>query len=141
MKRALTFLIATVVACSSTKSTSVNLIAYTGTYDLVSIDGVLLPAGAGDDGGNHYVALSGNTILRVDGSFTKNHLIATYNSANVQTETIPYVYNGNYEIVGTRISFNYPANATEAAHSVVGDIDGGVIVQTSVAKSWRFVRK
>src|SRR5688500_4185406 len=111
MKSGLTFLIATLVACSG--STSPNPAFYTGTYVLVSIDGVPLPANIDFDGGNRYVALSGNTILRVDGSFTKNHSIATYNSANVLTETVPWVYSGNYAIVGSRITFNYPANAKD----------------------------
>ena len=140
MKFGLTFVIATLMACSG--STTPNPVFYAGTYVLVSVDGVLLPANIDFDGGNRYVALSGNTILRIDGSFTKNHLVATHNSADVRTETRPFVYNGSYEIVGSRITFNFPANATDPAHSVEGDIADGVISQTSSSgRSWRFVRQ
>lgn len=139
MKTRLALLAVALVACSGSKV--VNPIVYVGTYDLVSINGLPLPASSGDDGGNHYVAVSGNTILRADKSFTKNHLIITYNSSNVQTATTPEVYNGTYAIDGNNISFNYPANGAQPAHSVTGVIDAGSIVQESVGRVWRFERK
>lgn len=131
-------LLAIATACSGSTAPKSDV---TGTYVLATIDGSPLPVTTALSGGLRYAAQSGNTILRSDGSFTKNHYTAVYNSANVLTQVVPYVYNGSYDIVGTRITFNYPPNATEGATSVVGDIADGVLVQTSIGKSWRFVRQ
>lgn len=137
MKFRLTCLIVALAACTG----STGPRAHVGTYVLVSVDDELLPATTAFDGGYRYVAVSANTILRYDMSFTKNALEEKRNSDDELIETIPSVYNGNYEIVGSRITFNLPANASEPAHSVEGEIANGVLVQTSVDRTWRFVRQ
>ena len=130
---------ASLIACSSGSTSPTP--DFSGTYVLATIDGSPLPVTTAIDGNTRYAAQSGNTILRTDGSFTKNHFTAVYNSANVLTQIVPYVYNGMYSVVGTHITFNYPANATEGATSVDGEIADGVLVQVSIGKTWRFVRQ
>jgi hypothetical protein len=119
MRRYLIAFAAVALLGCSKSSTGPSTTSTVGTYTLVSVGGVALPAPSGDPG---QTVTAGNLVLNADGSFT---YAETRNPGGVQSS------GGTYTVTGVNISLVPTSQGDTGATGVFSDGNATVTVTPS----------
>lgn len=102
-------------------------VAAAGVYTLTAVNDGPLPGLYYEDEVLRADFTSGTFTVRADGSYTESITVrVTYKNGD-PTETIPFVENGTYTLVGTGATFSVPPSGGQPGYSYTGTIGDGTV--------------
>jgi hypothetical protein len=123
-RSAILFAFASVAGCGNDAATNVRAAA-TGTFQLVSVNGVTLPFVEASDATQEVRITAAQLQNRSDGSFTQTTSRSTTTIPGGAVTTSNEVLNGTYTVGGDVVAFTYAGGETRLGSLALG---GGIAI-------------